>query len=121
MDGKNYSQYSDYSEINIYHSASLDKNTSPDTPYTFPISQPKPKPQLNTSICVTIVLTHEYGHDELIPPGISFTSTENEILHIRPDTPHHLWDIHIFPTLDLELHPYIPTTILALLALDNAY
>ena len=119
MDDNNYSQYSNYSEINICHSASLGKSTSPDAPYTFPAPHPEPEPPPNASIHVTTVPIHEYEHDELMPPGTSFTSTENDTQHIRPDTSHHLWDTHMFPTSDLELHSYTPATILALLALDD--
>ena len=50
MDDESYLKYSDYSEINICHTASLGKSASPDIPYEYAAPQPPPEPPPNTPV-----------------------------------------------------------------------
>ena len=50
MDDESYLKYSDYSEINICHTASLGNSASPDIPYEYAAPQPPPEPPPNTPV-----------------------------------------------------------------------
>ena len=90
INDESYLKYSDYSEINICHTASLGNSASPDTPYEHAPPQPPPEPPPNTPVIhVTEVQPHEYNHDELMPNELSYVyNVDSSSPPIASDTSH---------------------------------
>ena len=105
MDDESYLKYSNYSEINICHTASLGTSASPNIPYEYAPPQPPPEPPPNTPIIhVTDVHPHKYNHDESIQIEMSYVSDiDSSLPTTTPDTSHLLWSSYILCYLQMMI------------------
>ena len=125
MNDEYYTKYSEYSDIDVTKKASLSNSASPQFAYNYAPHQPNHKPPpLTPTIHVVNVHPHEYSYDESL--GTTFIadapSTASSIMPDpnRKDVSYFLWDTHMFPIEELENSRISPSTILKLLATEDA-